>query len=57
MGLMYDARQIELRDPAARTVAGVILLNQGIHAPVFHYINGLRLSVAALEDQIRCLKS
>lgn len=57
MGLMYDARQIELRDPAARAVAGVILLNQGIHAPVYNYINGLRQSVAALEDQIRCLKS
>ncbi len=54
MGLMYDARQISLRDPAARTVAGVILLYPGIHAPVYCYINGLRQSVAALEDQIRC---
>ena len=57
MGLMYVVRQTDLRDPAARAVAGVILLYQSINAPVYHYIDGLRQSVAALEDQIRCIKS
>ena len=36
MGLLYDAKQIAARDPAARSVAGVIFLYPGFHALVYH---------------------
>ncbi len=36
MGLLYDARQIAKRDPAARSVAGVIFMYSGFHALVYH---------------------
>ncbi len=39
MGLMYDARQIAARDPAARSVAGVILLYPGFRALVYYRIS------------------
>lgn len=36
MGLLYDAKQIATRDPAARSVAGVIFLYPGFHALVYY---------------------
>ena len=46
MGLFYDAKQIAMRDPAARSVAGVILLYPGFHALVYykisHFFYGLK---------------
>ena len=39
MGLIYDAKQIALRDPAARSVAGVVLLYPGFHALVYYKIS------------------
>ncbi len=36
---MYDAKQIASRDPAARSVAGVILLYPGFHALVYYKIS------------------
>jgi len=46
MGLIYDAKQIALRDPAARSVAGVVLLYPGFHALVYykisHFFYGLK---------------
>lgn len=39
MGLLYDAKQIASRDPAARTVAGVIFLYPGFHALVYYRIS------------------
>jgi len=36
MGLLYDAKQIASRDPAARSVAGVIFLYPGFHALIYH---------------------
>ena len=38
MSLLYDARQIAKRDPAARSVVGVIFLYSGFHAIVYHRI-------------------
>ena len=38
MGLLYDAKQIAKRDPAARTVVGVIFLYSGFHAIVYHRV-------------------
>lgn len=48
MGLLYDAKQIAKRDPAARSVVGVIFMYSGFHALVYHkfshffYKHGLR---------------
>lgn len=39
MGLIYDAKQIASRDPAARSVAGVILLYPGFHALVYYRLS------------------
>lgn len=39
MGLFNDARQIAKRDPAARSVVGVMLMYPGFHALVFHKIS------------------
>ena len=39
MGLISDARQIARRDPAARSVLGVILLYPGFHALFFHRVS------------------
>lgn len=36
MGLIYDARSIAFRDPAARNIFEVIILYPGFHALVFH---------------------
>ena len=36
MGLLYDAKQIAARDPAARSVAGVIFLYPGFRALVYY---------------------
>lgn len=36
MGLLYDAKQIARRDPAARSVLGVIFMYSGFHALVYH---------------------
>jgi serine O-acetyltransferase len=38
MGLLYDARQIKKRDPAARGILGVIFLYPGFHALIYHRI-------------------
>ncbi|MCQ2505183.1 MAG: serine O-acetyltransferase [Saccharofermentans sp.] len=38
MSLIYDAKQIAKRDPAARTVVGVIFLYSGFHAIVYHRV-------------------
>lgn len=39
MGLIYDAKQIARRDPAARGVVGVILLYSGFHALCYHRVS------------------
>ena len=39
MSLLYDARQIAKRDPAARSVVGVIFLYSGFHAIVYHRVS------------------
>jgi len=39
LGLFYDAKQIASRDPAARTVAGVIFLYPGFHALDYYRIS------------------
>ena len=39
MGLYSDAKMIAQRDPAARSVAGVILLYPGFHALVYHKVS------------------
>jgi len=39
MGLLYDAKQIARRDPAARGVVGVMLLYPGFHALIFHRVS------------------
>lgn len=36
MGLIYDARSIAFRDPAARNIFEVIILYPGFHALVYH---------------------
>lgn len=36
--MLYDARQIKKRDPAAKSIIEVILLYPGFHAVVFHRI-------------------
>ena len=36
MGLLEDARNIQRKDPAARTVLEVILLYPGFHILVYH---------------------
>lgn len=38
MGILYDARSIAYRDPAARNVLEVIILYPGFHALFFHRI-------------------
>lgn len=38
MGLIYDARSIAYRDPAARNMFEVILLYPGFHALIYHRI-------------------
>ena len=38
MGLLEDARNIQRKDPAARTVLEVILLYPGFHILVYHRI-------------------
>ena len=38
MGLLEDARNIQRKDPAARSVLEVILLYPGFHIPVYHRI-------------------
>ncbi len=37
-GLLYDAREIKKRDPAARTILEVVLLYPGFHAIFWHRI-------------------
>ena len=39
MSLLNDARQIYMRDPAARNVASVIFLYSGLHALVYHRVS------------------
>lgn len=39
MSLLADARKIAERDPAARSVVGVILLYPGFHALVYHKVS------------------
>ena len=39
MSLLYDAKKIAKRDPAARSVVGVIFLYSGFHAIVYHRIS------------------
>ena len=39
MGLLYDAKQIAARDPAARSVAGVIILYPGFHALIYYKVS------------------
>jgi len=39
MSLLNDARQIYMRDPAARNVASVIFLYSGFHALVYHRVS------------------
>lgn len=39
MSLLYDARQIAKRDPAARGILGVIFLYSGFHALVYHRVS------------------
>ncbi|MBR2295403.1 MAG: serine O-acetyltransferase [Clostridiales bacterium] len=39
MGLLNDAKQIAMRDPAARSVVGVVLLYSGFHALVYHRVS------------------
>lgn len=57
MGLLGDAKKIASRDPAARSVVGVILLYPGFHALVYHKIShffyklGLK-GIARLSSQI-----
>lgn len=57
MSLLNDAKQIALRDPAARGVVGVILLYSGFHALVYHkvshflYKHGLK-SLARWNSQV-----
>ena len=36
MGLLYDARSIAYRDPAARNLLEVVILYSGFHALVLH---------------------
>ena len=38
MGLLYDARSMASRDPAARNILEVMILYPGFHAVVFHRI-------------------
>ena len=38
MGLLEDARNIQRKDPAARTVLEVILLYPGFHILVYHRV-------------------
>lgn len=39
MGLINDARQIAKRDPAARSVIGVMFMYSGFHALVYHKVS------------------
>ncbi|MBO4635771.1 MAG: serine O-acetyltransferase [Clostridiales bacterium] len=39
MGLINDAKQIARRDPAARSVVGVIFMYSGFHALVYHKVS------------------
>jgi len=39
MGLLNDARQIAMRDPACRNTASVIFLYSGFHALVYHRVS------------------
>lgn len=39
MAFFYDAKQIAKRDPAARSVLGVVLLYSGYHALLFHRVS------------------
>ena len=42
MGLLADARSMREKDPAARTLAEVMLLYPGFHALVFYKVSHWR---------------
>lgn len=57
MGLLYDAKQIAKRDPAARSVMGVIFMYSGFHAIFCHkfshfYYKHHMKSLARLNSQL-----